>query len=329
MRILVLLGGESAERDVSWSSGLEVARALAARHHEVTGLDPATGEFFRDHWYRRETQIRSTPPDPSQATHHTLVTSLSDPELATFDVVFIALHGGSGEDGTVQSLLSLAGAVYTGSGPLSSAVAMHKDTTKRLLLQAGVPTPDWIYPFANGSLPDRLGMPLVVKPVAEGSTVGLSLVKQPADLAAALEKAGDAMLEAFIPGRELSVGILDGRALPPVEIIPRHEIYDYECKYTDGMSEYRCPAPLPPEVTERVCELAGRAFAALGCQDYARIDFRLAADQTPYCLEANTLPGMTTHSLVPMAAREVGLDLGALCETICRLARERLGRSSG
>ena len=326
MRVLVLLGGDSAERDVSWSSGLEVSRALASRGHEVTGLDPATGEMFRGPWYERTTEIARTPPGQHEASRHQLIESLSDPSLSSYDVVFIALHGGAGEDGTVQSLLALSGARYTGSGPLSSAVAMHKDTTKRLLVQAGVPTPEWVYPYRNGADLARLGRPLIVKPVAEGSTVGLTLVKEPAELGPALTKAGDAMLERFIPGRELSVGILDGRALPPVEIIPRHEIYDYECKYTDGMSEYLCPAPLAQDVTDRVCELAGRAFAALGCHGYARIDFRLALDGTPYCLEANTLPGMTTHSLVPMAAAQVGLDLGGLCETICRLARSRPGQ---
>jgi D-alanine-D-alanine ligase len=329
MRVLILLGGDSAERDVSWSSGVAVARALASRHHDVTGLDPATGEYFHGSWYGRETEIARTPPHPAgaSAAPSRLVESLSDPQLSTYDVVFIALHGGSGEDGTVQSLLGLAGAAYTGSGPLASGVAMHKDTTKRLLVQAGVPTPDWIYPHRpDDDAIARLGLPLIVKPVAEGSTVGLTLVKEVGQFEAALAKAGDPLLERFIPGRELSVPILDGRALPPVEIVPQHEIYDYECKYTDGMSEYHCPAPLSPDITSLVCDLAGRAFAALGCQDYARIDFRLTSDGTPYCLEANTLPGMTSHSLVPQAARAIGLDLPALCETICRLATARHGR---
>jgi D-alanine-D-alanine ligase len=325
MQVLILLGGDTAERDVSWSSGLAVARALASRHHSVTGLDPATGEYFRGHWYESDRDIARTPPSLfEEGARSLLVESLSDPGLSAFDVVFIALHGGSGEDGTVQALLGLAGAVYTGSGPLSSGVAMHKDTTKRLLLQAGVPTPEWIYPYRPGDDSwQRLGLPLIVKPVAEGSTVGLSLVKSPSEFQPALEKARDPLLERFIAGRELSVGILDGRALPPVEIVPQHEIFDYECKYTEGMSEYRCPAPLDLDTTERVCELAGRAFGALGCAGYARIDFRLAEDGTAFCLEANTLPGMTSHSLVPMAARAVGMELPALCETICRLARER------
>lgn len=328
MQILILLGGESAERDVSWASGLAVARALASRQHKVTGLDPATGEYFKGSWYEREAPIARTPPQSARTTTplSRLAESLSDPAIAAYDVVFIALHGGAGEDGTVQTLLGLIGASYTGSGPLSSGVAMHKDTTKRLLVQAGVPTPDWLYPYRpKDPAWTALGLPLIVKPVAEGSTVGLTLVKQADALEAAVGKAGDALLERFIPGRELSVGILDGRALPPVEIVFRHEIFDYECKYTDGLSEYHCPAPLEPEVSARVCELAGRAFAALGCSGYARIDFRLAQDGTAYCLEANTLPGMTSHSLVPLAARAIGLELPALCETICRLAKSRQG----
>lgn len=326
VQILVLLGGDSKERDVSWSSGLAVAKALASRDHKVTGLDPATGEYFRGKWYDRDAPIQRLPPESFGASRagSRLVESLSDPSIAAFDVVFIALHGGSGENGTVQSLLGLAGATYTGSGPLCSGVAMHKDTTKRLLVQAGVPTPEWIYPYEPKSdALSKLGLPLIVKPVAEGSTVGLTLVKKSQDLEAAVKLAGDAMLERFIPGRELSVGILDGRALPPVEIVPRHEIYDYECKYTDGMSEYHCPADLGRVTTERVCELAGLAFAALGCSGYARIDFRLDQEEVPWCLEANTLPGMTSHSLVPQAAAAVGMDLPSLCETICRLARSR------
>lgn len=327
MQVLILLGGDSAERDVSWSSGLAVARALSSRKHAVTGLDPATGEYFRGGWYERDAPIDRTPPGSLEgASGSRLAESLSDPAIARFDVVFIALHGGTGEDGTVQALLGLAGAVYTGSGPLCSGVAMHKDTTKRLLVQAGVPTPEWLYPYRAGDpAVSKLGLPLIVKPVDEGSTVGLTLVKEAHQLEAAVKLAGSAMLERFIPGRELSVGLLDGRALPPVEIVPKHEIFDYECKYTAGMSAYHCPAPLDLNTTTRVCELAGRAFTALGCAGYARVDFRLGVDGVPYCLEANTLPGMTSHSLVPMAAQAIGMDLPALCETICQLALSRQG----
>ena len=327
MNILVLLGGDSSERDVSWASGVAVAKALAAKNHLVTGLDPATGDWFDgSDWYGSERTIDKAPPEPdlAETAGSRLSHVLSDIRITTFDVVFVALHGGSGEDGTVQTLLGLTGVAYTGSGPLSSGVAMHKDTSKRLFKQAGVPTPDWVYPADSGThVVDALGLPLIVKPVAEGSTVGLTLVKEATELTGAVARAGDAMFEAFIPGRELSVGILNGRALPPVEIVPEHEIYDYECKYTDGKSEFKCPAPLNANETERVSALADRAFQALGCRGYARIDFRLAEDGTAYCLEANTLPGMTSHSLVPMAALAVGMDFGTLCETICQLALDR------
>jgi D-alanine-D-alanine ligase len=326
VNILVLLGGDSSERDVSWASGVAVASALASRHHQVTGLDPAAGLWFEGaDWHASERTIDTAPPETECADAASPLSHvLADARITSFDVVFIALHGGSGEDGTVQTLLGLTGVAYTGSGPLSSGLAMHKDTSKRLFKQAGVPTPDWVYPADSGTdVVKALGLPLIVKPVAEGSTVGLTLVKDAADLTGAVARAGDAMFEAFIPGRELSVGILGGRALPPVEIVPDHEIYDYECKYTDGMSEFLCPAPLDAAEAERVSVLAGRAFEALGCRGYARIDFRLAGDGTVYCLEANTLPGMTSHSLVPRAAMAAGMDFATLCETICQLAQNR------
>jgi D-alanine-D-alanine ligase len=257
-----------------------------------------------------------------RATAKMLTQSIADPRVGSFDVAFLALHGGTGEDGTVQTLLGLAGVKYTGSGPLTSGVAMHKDTTKRLFRHAGIPTPDWIYPLRNGDDPfGNLGCPVIVKPVAEGSTVGLTLLKDAKGLPEAIRLAGgEPMVERFIPGRELSVGILGGRALPPVEIIPKHEIYDYECKYTDGMSLFVCPAELESGITDEVCGLAARAFDVLGCKGYARIDFRLSPDKVPFCLEVNTLPGMTSHSLVPMAAKVVGMDFPTLCEQICELA---------
>lgn len=327
MQILILLGGYSAERDVSFASGIAVARALASRGHAITGLDPATGEWYDDpSWHTQSRNIARVPPEQMDAGRAaaTMVAQLGSPRVSTFDTVFVALHGGAGEDGTVQTLLGLAGTPYTGSGPLSSAVAMHKDTSKRLFIQAGVPTAPWLFPVGEDVDPvGRLGMPLIVKPVAEGSTVGVTLVKSAAELKPALERAGhDPMVETFIPGRELSVGILGGRALPPVEIRPEHEIYDYECKYTDGKSEFLCPAPIASDWTETISDLAGRAFAALGCRGYARVDFRVAEDDTPYCLEVNTLPGMTSHSLVPLAAAAIGIDFADLCEDICRLAQE-------
>ena len=328
MQILILLGGHSAERDVSFVTGVAVARALASSGHQVTGCDPSTGTWFEGtDWFTADRHIDRAPPaiGNEASAAETMTAVLSDTRVATFDVVFLGLHGGAGEDGTVQTLLGLAGATYTGSGPLSSGVAMHKVTSKRLFLQAGIPTPRWVFPAGEPArLIEQLGLPLIVKPVAEGSTVGLTLVKESGDLADALTRAGaDPLVETFIPGREISVGILGGRTLPAVESIPEHEIYDYECKYTDGKTQYRCPAPMDPAVAQRVHDLAGRAFDALGCAGYARADFRLAEDGEAYCLEVNTLPGMTSHSLVPMAAQAEGIDFPTLCETICRLAVEK------
>lgn len=328
MKVLILLGGQSAERDVSFVTGLAVANALKARGHSVTGLDPADGKWYEgSDWHANKHLIANTPPAHSTADRQAriLSTSLNDTRINEFDTVFIALHGGTGEDGTVQTLLELMGVPFTGSGPLSSGLAMHKHTSKRLFLQSGIPTPDWLFPVENGTNPlDELDLPLIVKPVAEGSTVGLSLVKDAADLPEALKRAGrNAMVESFIPGRELSVGVLGDRALPPVEIIPDHEIYDYECKYTEGMSQYKCPAPLDSDVEAYVLELSLRAHKALGCEGVARVDFRLSHDYTPYCLEVNTLPGLTSHSLVPMGAQAAGMDFETLCEHICEIAHHK------
>lgn len=325
MQILVLLGGDSAERDVSYASGHAVAKALTARGHQVAGLDPATGTWFdQPGWFEAEESIATLPPGEVdlEETSRQAVESLGDPRLRTFDVVFIALHGGSGEDGTIQTLLGLAGVKYTGSGPLTSGVAMHKDTSKRLFRQAGIHTPDWVYPYKTGDdIIGNLGFPVIVKPVAEGSTVGVTLVKDPAEFEAAIQRAGEEpMFERYIAGRELSVGILDGRALPPVEIIPKHDIYDYECKYTDGMSKFICPAQLDEQTTDELAGMSARAFDVLGCAGYARVDFRFSPDRVPFCLEVNTLPGMTSHSLVPLAAKVIGIDFGTLCEQICEIA---------
>jgi len=328
MQILILLGGDSAERDVSFATGGAVARALAGRGHTVAGLDPATGRWLtQPELLDVKDKIRREPPpqlDFKTATRR-MTESLGDVRLGQFDVAFLAMHGGTGEDGTVQTLLGLAGVPYTGSGPLASGVAMHKDTAKRLFRQAGIPTPDWIFPVRPDSRPvELLGLPLIVKPVAEGSTVGLTLLKEPAALEEAARIAGpDAMCERFIPGRELSVGVLGQRALPAVEIIPEHEIYDYECKYTDGKSEFVCPAPLKSGEAEQLAHHAREAFRVLGCRGYARVDFRLTTAGDPYCLEVNTLPGMTSHSLVPMAAAQAGIDFAALCEEVCLLALNR------
>ncbi len=312
MLITVMLGGNSAEREVSLSSGKRVAAALRERGHTVVESDPAQ--------------------DPLATLAAARAT----------DVVWLALHGGIGEDGTVQALLELAGIPYTGSGHLASALAMDKDLSKHLFRAAGVPTADWWMVRADDAPPvdwrgadfaaramAALGSPIVVKPSKQGSTVGLSLVKAPQDLAAAIREAfkhdDEVMLEAFVPGRELTVGVLGNAPLPVGEIIPKHEIYDYECKYVAGMAEEIFPARIPDTVRDEVQRLTMLAYRVLKLRGCARIDFRLRPDGGLFCLEANTLPGMTATSLVPQAAQAAGIDFPALCERIALEAVRPIG----
>jgi D-alanine-D-alanine ligase len=255
------------------------------------------------------------------------------PKKSDTDVVFLGLHGGQGEDGTIQALLDLTGVPYTGSGHLASALAMDKDLSKRLFREAGVPTPDWFmlrgpdresWRAPSQAAVDHLGVPLIVKPSKQGSTVGLSLVKALDALAPAVEDAfrydDEVMLERFVQGRELTVGVLGETPLPVGEIIPKHEIYDYECKYTAGMAEEIFPAHLTEQESLSVQDLALRAFRALKLEGCARIDFRMTKEGTLYCLEANTLPGMTELSLIPQAAAAAGIGFPELCDRIVRLA---------
>lgn len=311
MRITVVLGGASAEREVSLSSGRRVAAALRERGHEVLEVDPR--------------------PDPFAILEVARQT----------DVTWLALHGGTGEDGTIQALLDLAGIRYTGSGHLASAIAMDKDLSKILFRASGVPTADWW--MARAGEPERwtapdyagravtaLGLPIIVKPSKQGSTVGLSLVKAPQALGPAITEAfrhdDEVMLEAYVPGRELTVGVLGELVLPVGEIIPKHEIYDYECKYTAGMAEELFPAPLEDAVRDETQRLALAAYRALKLRGCARIDFRMRPDGALFCLEANTLPGMTATSLVPQAALAAGITFPELCE---RIALDALGPLGG
>ncbi len=344
MKITVLLGGTSAERDVSIASGLRVMTALRERGHSVVGVDPAHGVLSDTaESEMRASGVQTAPPSLEELRalagrpRDRSAAGLTDlPAIREADVVFLALHGGQGEDGTIQALLDLLGVPYTGSGHMASALAMDKDLSKLLFRAAGVPTADWtmrrrirdtIVGGTTESDVAALGLPIVVKPSKQGSTVGLSVVKAPADLRAAVLEAfeydDEVMLERFVAGREFTVGVLGDTALPVGEIIAVHEIYDYECKYTAGMAKEVFPADLTAAQTATVQALSIAAFRALKLGGYARIDFRLGADGVFYCLEANTLPGMTELSLIPQAAVAAGLTFPDLCERIVELARPK------
>jgi D-alanine-D-alanine ligase len=241
-------------------------------------------------------------------------------------VLFLCLHGGRGEGGGLQALLDVVGVPYSGSGALGSALAMDKDISKKLFRVAGIPVPAWFMaPVRPEDVTGSLGWPVIVKPSKQGSTIGLTLVKQQAGLAAAVALAAryddEVMAEQFIPGRELTVGVLGDIPLPVGEIVPHHELFDYECKYTPGLSEEIFPARLEASVARRLQELALEAHRALKLGGYSRVDFRLSPEGDIFCLEANTLPGMTAMSLLPQAARAAGVEFPELCERICGLAR--------
>lgn len=331
MKVAVLMGGTSEERRVSLASGRAVVEALRSRGHTVHAVDPARGYVPRDEEERLwGGAVGPEPPDDAELAEvrrgALRVAVAGVPVVREAEVVFLALHGEDGEDGRLQAVLDLAGIRYTGSGHLGSAVAFDKRVSKELLERAGVPTPAWAPPdAAPAEAVERLGFPLVVKPAGGGSTIGLTVVREASALGPAVELAArfdrDVLLERFIPGRELTVTVLEGRALPAIEIFPGHDIYDYESKYTPGGSRYEVPAELPEEEAERLAELALRAHGALRQGAYSRVDFRRdARDGTLHCLEANSLPGMTATSLVPKAAAAAGIPFAELCERLARAA---------
>jgi D-alanine-D-alanine ligase len=244
------------------------------------------------------------------------------------DLVFLALHGAEGENGKVQALFDLYGIHYTGSGYIGSLLAMDKDLAKRMLVQSGVPTPEWILldlaTTGEQALPAEIGFPCVVKPCSSGSSVGVSIVNDESEFQTALTLASQyesqILVEKMIKGREFSIGILDGEALPVIEIIPKTRFYDYQNKYQAGMTDEICPAELEPETSSLMQALAVKAHHALRLGFYSRIDFLLDAQGDMFCLEANTLPGMTPTSLLPQEAQAVGISYRQLCEKIAAAA---------
>jgi len=295
VRITVLLGGFSAERDVSLKTGAAVASALRSLGHDVREVDP---------------------PDESWSLP------------AGTDVVFLALHGTYGEDGAVQQRLEELGVPYTGCGPEASRIAFDKVVTKQRCIDAGIPTARFlVFDSPGASWPMGWQPPVVLKPVRQGSSVGLQIVERVADWSQALSEAlrydAQVLMEERIIGRETTVGILDGRALPIVEVRPKQGAYDYTNKYTAGASEYFCPAPFDPPASQAIQAAGLGAFQAIGGRDYGRVDVMVRANGEPVVLEVNTLPGMTETSLLPKAAAAAGLSYAELCQRMVDLALRR------
>jgi D-alanine-D-alanine ligase len=295
LAITVMLGGPSAEREVSLRSGAAVAQALRSLGHEVTELDPKSPDW--------------TLPPKTQA-------------------VFLALHGTYGEDGTVQARLEELGVPYTGCGPAASRIAFDKVLTKQRCLEAGVPTARFtVIESTSASWPMGWQPPVVLKPVRQGSSVGLQFVERVSDWSKGLVEAmrydDRVLMEERIVGRETTVGILDGAPLPVVEVRTKQGVYDYLTKYTAGASDYLCPAPFDAETIERIQAAALAAFKAIGGRDYARVDVMVRATGEPVVLEINTLPGMTETSLLPKAAAAAGLSYADLCQRMVDLALRR------
>lgn len=336
MKVGVLFGGTSSERDVSVASAAQVISALESRGHTVVPIDCERGVLSpAEAQVLTSRGIASLPPGINSDRRYAVDKLATDPELRTLDVVFLALHGGLGENGTVQGLLDLLQLPYTGSPLRSSSVAMDKDLTKRLVRAAGVPTADWyMAPVDPTRVTEALGLPLIVKPNSEGSTVGLSVVRRPVELSPAVELAGkydtEVMIERFVPGRELTVGIIDGEALEVGEIIPlKGEIFDYESKYQAGGAKEVFPAEITSALALQLKSHALTAWRALKLAGYCRVDFRVDPQGQPWLLEVNTLPGMTAMSLLPQSAKASGLAFAELCERICQLGIRRFSSRSG
>lgn len=334
MRIAVLFGGDSVERDVSVASAGQVVAALRGRGHDVVSVDAERGALGVDD--ERAALARGIDARPPEIRTRTgLAATVASAALADADLVFVAMHGGAGENGTLQALLELARVPYTGTGRVGSTLAWDKEIAKRLFRAAGVPTADWLMaPVEAARVERELGFPVIVKPNGQGSTVGLTLAEAPDALEPAIAQAAlydaEVMIERYVAGRELTVGILEGRPLGVGEIVPASgKIFDYESKYQAGAAHEIFPAEVPESVADRVQALGLAAHRALKLTDYSRVDFRLDAAGGLWCLEVNTLPGLSPGSLLPQSAAAAGIDFGDLCEHICDAALRRGGVSSG
>ena len=347
MNIVVLAGGLSPERDVSLSTGTMVTNALRTKGHNAILVDLFFGmqqlpdpieQAFEVSGLLEPFSVPEQEPDLEQvraARSGGFSAQIGNGVLElcrAADLAFLALHGGIGENGSLQSFFDLSGVKHTGSPSVGCALAMDKAVSKSLLRSEGIPTADWA--IARKGIPfdtEHFPIPCVVKPNSGGSSIGVVIVRERAALASAIETGfvfeDELIVEEFVQGMELSAGILgnavDCEALPLIEIVPKHGFYDYQHKYQKGWTDEIVPARISPELTQKVQELAKRAFRALKLGVYARIDFLLTSSGDAFCLEANTLPGMTPTSLLPQEAEHAGLDYPALCERIVQLSLKR------
>ncbi|MER2081560.1 MAG: D-alanine--D-alanine ligase [Ruminococcus sp.] len=344
MRIVVLAGGTSTERDVSISSGILVASALREKGHEVVLLDVFKGYeqdicdvdalFKQNYSFTDSVRVGETISDIDEVreerrdkSNRYLGENIID-ICACADIIFLALHGGAGENGQVQATLDLLGLKYTGSGYLGSALAMNKGITKSVLIQSHVLTPSGdIFKSIEAAAAWKL-FPCVVKPCSGGSSVGITIAHDAEEYKASVKEAfsygeNEIVVEEYIKGREFSVGLLGGRALPPIEIIPNEGFYDYKTKYQAGAARDVCPADITEEEDRTMREAAVAAYNALHLESYARVDFILTESGKAYCLEANTLPGMTPTSLLPQEAKVEGISYADLCQQIIEISLEK------
>lgn len=340
MKIAVVCGGLSNERDVSITSGCGVARALREAGHSVVLVDLFFGykgeyddpsELFEREQAEISYSVGEEYPDIEALLKDSDGSRIGKNVIdicKAADIAFLALHGEDGENGKLQAALDLAGVKYTGSGYLGSALAMNKELSKIMFRANGIPTPPAVVLEKGAGEYQQIGFPCVVKPCSGGSSVGTSIVREENEYKTAVDLAfkyeSHVLVEKYVKGRELTVGVIGGKAMPVIEIIPKNGWYDYKNKYQAGMTEEICPAPISREDTERVQRLAERVMSALMVDVYCRVDFLMdEADGELYCLEANTLPGMTPTSLIPQMAAEEGLSFAQICEKIINVSLEK------
>jgi len=341
MKVVVLAGGTSTERDVSLISGSGIYKALKKNGHQAILLDvylgyegSIEGIFEREcDWTENISAISEQNPDIEQikAMRPDGAKNFFGPNVLTLcreaDAVFMALHGANGEDGKIQACFELMGIPYTGTDFVSAAMAMDKAITKDIFKAYNIPTPKGIRLKKGETESERVPFPCIVKACCGGSSVGVCIARNEEEYEAAKEEAfkydNEAVIEQFISGREFSVGVMDGTALPVIEIAPKQGFYDYKNKYQAGSAIETCPAELSEEQTKRMQGIAEQVFAALRLKNYARMDFMMDGEGNMYCLEANTLPGMTPTSLLPQEAAAIGIGYEELCETILKKAFAR------